>query len=201
MSGAPDLPRVESADAFEAWLASAEVGAQVVYAVGREFPRTLSTAILASAWLRRGLIVTVFRRDGAETQFIAEKKASPSALEAGLLRRAGLRGGVAARAADKDDDCVEQRILRLIARHANFDRAAPTYREMARAGGLGGSQAALSAARRACGALIASGAVTRENSRDQSRTRFVLPDGRRTAWLELRNPLPRSGRPKSGEIA
>jgi hypothetical protein len=174
---------MDSAGAFEVWLASAAVGEQVVYAVAREFPRNLATAILASAWLRRGLIITVFRRMGdGSTQFIAEKRADPCALESGVSRAVR---GVAARAADKDDDTPAGRIARLIARHANFDKAAPTYREMAHAARLGSSQAALSAARRACAGLIASGAVKRENLKDQSRTRFVLPDGRKTGWLDL----------------
>jgi mevalonate pyrophosphate decarboxylase len=139
---------------------------------------------LATAWLRRGLIVTVFRRAGdGMTHFIAEKKAEPASLENGFVRAVR---GVAARAADKDDDTPKGRINRLIARHANFGKAAPTYREMAQAAGLGSSQAALSAARRACGEIIASGAVVRETTKDKSRTRFVLPDGRGTAWLELR---------------
>lgn len=182
-SSPPELPVLATAGEFEAWLLAAKVGDQVVYAVAREFPRNVATAILASAWLRRGLIVTVFRRAGdGSTQFIAEKKAEPSTLENGFVRSVR---GVAARAADKDDDMPAGRIARLIARHANFDKAAPTYREMAQAAGLGSSQAALSAARRACGELIASGAVKRENMKDQSRTRFVLPDGRKTGWLDL----------------
>lgn len=180
---APELPVLASAGEFEAWLLAASIGDQVVYAVAREFPRDVATAILASAWLRRGLITTVFRRDGdGSTRFIAEKIAEPTTLENGFRRAVR---GVAARAADKDDDSPAGRIARLIARHANFGKAAPTYREMAQAAGLGGSQAALSAARRACGELIASGAVSRDTMKDKSRTRFVLPDGRMTAWLNL----------------
>lgn len=178
-----ELPLLASAGEFEAWLLAAQIGDQVVYAVAREFPRNVGTAILASAWLRRGLIVTAFRRSGdGSTHFIAEKKAQPSTLENGF-RRSPV--GTLARAADKDDDTPAGRIARLIARHANFGKAAPTYREMAQAAGLGVSQAALSAARRACGDLIASGAVQRDTWKDKSRTRFVLPDGRKTGWLNL----------------
>lgn len=185
--GGTDMPQVDSADAFETWLVAAQAGDRVVYAVAREFPRHLSTSILAGAWLRRGLVVTVYQRqsDGS-TRFIAERtSADLIAAQAGVGKISrGVRTKI--RPADIDDDTPENRIARLIARHANFNKAAPTYREMAKAAGLGSTQAALSIARRACGALIASGAVHRENTNDQSRTRFILPNGRKTAWLDLR---------------
>ena len=182
-----DITQVDSPSAFEAWLLTAKAGERVIYAKGREFPRHLSTAILAGAWLRRGLIVTVYQRqtDGL-SWFIAERTAAE--LDCGQSNVGKMVCGARAkiRPSDIDDDTPETRISRLIARHANFNKAAPTYREMAKAAGLGSNQAALSMARRACGALIASGAVVRENTRDQCRTRFILSDGRKTGWLDLR---------------
>jgi hypothetical protein len=182
---APDLLMIESADAFEAWAVAAVAGDRAVYAVAREFPRHLATSILAGAWLRGGLIVTVYQRqsDGS-SRFIAERTQKPWVAGPSVKASIGARGKV--RAADIDDDPPEARICRLIARHANFDKAAPTYREMAKAAGLGSDQAALSAARRACKMLIESGQVARENTHDQYRTRFILPDGRKTEWLNLR---------------
>lgn len=184
---ASDIPVVDCATTFEAWLQGAKAGDRVVYAVAREFPRHLSTSILAGAWLRRGYIITVMQRmtDGS-TRFIAERKAT--ALVVAQAGAGKLSGGTRTkiRPSDIDDETPVRRIARLIARHANFDRAAPTYREMAKAAGLGSNQAALSMARRACGELIASGEVQRENTNDQSRTRFILPDGRKTGWLHLR---------------
>lgn len=183
----PDIALVDSADAFEAWLASASASDRVIYATGREFPRHLSTSILAGAWLRRGLIVTVYQRqtDGS-SHFIAERTNAPLIAAQAGVGKLSRSSRTAIRAADIDEDTPTHRIARLIARHANFDRAAPTYREMAKAAGLGSNQAALSLARRHCGELIASGAVSRENTSDQCRTRFILPDGRKTGWLDLR---------------
>jgi hypothetical protein len=182
---APELLMTDSADAFEAWAVSAQKGDRVVYAVAREFPRHLATSILAGAYLRRGLIVTVYQRqsDGS-SKFIAER--TKAAWVAGASAKASMGTNGKVRPADIDDDTPEGRIIRLIARHANFDKAAPTLREMAKAAGLTDDAAGKAAARRALDALGNAGHVRHENSQDSHKRRFILADGRKTGWLTLR---------------
>ena len=192
---APDIPVevpcVDGADAFEAWLGQAQRGERVVYAIAREFPRATACGILAQSYLRQQLIVTVFQRmDDGTTQFIAERTAK-SVIGAGTSLRRGsfdrLRMSGVFEGEDEEQMC--DAILRLIKRCANFALPAPSLRDMAKAAGLADSEAGRAAARRALAALSAAGHVRHENSQDGNQRRFILPGGKKTGWLFLRgNP-------------
>lgn len=179
MSPAPTIPTVAGADAFEAWLASAQRGDRVVYAIAAEFPRATACGILANQWLRLQLVVTMTQKAGdGTTRFIAERT-SKSLFDAATVRSRRVTD-------DAADEGPGGCILRLIRRRANFGQAAPSLREMARAADLADNEAGRAAARRALAALSRAGFVRHENSQDGGHRRFILPDGRKTGWLNLR---------------
>lgn len=174
-----DIIMVEGADAFEAWLSKAQRGDRVVYAVATEFPRATACGILANQWLRLQLVVTVFQKTGdGRTRFIAERTGK-SLFDAVSVRSRAI-------ADDAGDEGPGACILRQIRRCANFGMPAPSLREMAKAAGLADNEAGRAAARRALNALRAAGHVRHENSNDGNQRRFILPDGRKTGWLNLR---------------
>lgn len=178
------VAHVDDATAFEVWLAAASAGDRAIYAIAREFPRHLSTSILAGAWLRRGLVVTVYQRQSDGTKhFIAERTAKSLFDVARAPRSATTAQG---EIAEDVDDGPGEIILRQIRRHANFNLPAPTLREMAKAAGLTDDEAGKAAARRALQALANAGHVRHENSQGSHKRRFILADGRKTGWLTLR---------------
>lgn len=126
----PPMTRTADIAALEAWLADPTGAPRALVAEGRVAPKSALAWMLAHQWQAAGFVTVIAEpQDGGEWRWFVERQLC-------RVPAPARRSGSAAEPEAPDGSSASDCILRAIRRAANFGRAAPSLRELARLAGL-----------------------------------------------------------------